>query len=49
MDSLDPALRQLLDAQPPGLFSLTEHGKLKCEVNGHTLPARLDAATAFIQ
>jgi hypothetical protein len=30
-------------------FSLTPEGKVKCEINGHQFPPRLDVATAFIK
>jgi len=30
-------------------FSLTAEGKVKCELNGHTFPARADALNAFIK
>lgn len=48
MESLDPQLQQLLEAHKQH-FKLTDSGKIECTLNGHTLPARLDAVSAFIQ
>lgn len=46
---LPAEVQALLDAQPPGRFSVTAEGKVKCELNGHTLPARVDALQAFLK
>ncbi|KAI7841759.1 hypothetical protein COHA_004625 [Chlorella ohadii] len=46
--SFPAEVQQLLDAQPPGRFSVTAEGKVKCELNGHTFPARIDALQAFL-
>ena len=45
---MDPALQQLLEQHRP-YFSVLENGKVKCEVNGHCLPPRLDAVSSFIR
>jgi hypothetical protein len=45
---MDPALQQLLEEHRP-YFSVLENGKVKCEVNGHCLPPRLDAVSSFIR
>ena len=42
----DEDLRQLLEAHKPH-FTLTPEGKVKCELNGHMLPARAEAVAAF--
>ena len=47
MDALDSGLRALLE-QHRTHFEL-ENGKLKCLLNGHCFPARLDAVTAFVK
>jgi len=47
MESLDPQLRALLE-QHKQHFSL-ENGKIKCHLNGHAFPARLDAVAPFIR
>lgn len=42
-------VRALLEAHAPH-FSVTAEGKkVKCELNGHTMPARADALQAFIK
>jgi hypothetical protein len=48
MDALEPQLRELLEAHT-AFFKLTDNGKIECTLNGHTLPARLDAVSSFIQ
>ncbi|PSC69149.1 Surfeit locus 2 [Micractinium conductrix] len=40
-------VQALLAAHAPH-FSLTAEGKVKCELNGHTFPARADALEAFV-
>ena len=47
--SLPAEVQALLDAQPAGRFSVTAEGKVKCELNGHTLPAKADALQAFLK
>ncbi|PRW57912.1 Surfeit locus 2 [Chlorella sorokiniana] len=46
--SLPAEVQALLDAQPPGRFSAIAEGKVKCELNGHTFPARIEALQAFL-
>lgn len=41
-------VQALLAAHAPH-FSLTAEGKVKCELNGHTFPARADALEAFVK
>lgn len=43
----DQQLQSLLK-QHAGVFSPTDNGKLKCELNGHCFPARHDVIAAFI-
>uniref|UniRef100_A0A7S3R1T3 Surfeit locus protein 2 n=1 Tax=Dunaliella tertiolecta TaxID=3047 RepID=A0A7S3R1T3_DUNTE len=45
---MDPALAQLLE-EHKRYFSILPDGKVKCEINGHQFPPRLDVATAFIK
>jgi hypothetical protein len=40
-------VQQILKDNAPH-FSATAEGKVKCELNGHTFPAKADALTAFI-
>jgi hypothetical protein len=47
MEALDPQLRELLE-QHKEHFSL-EDGKVKCHLNGHAFPPRLDAVAAFLK
>lgn len=48
METLPADVQELLDAHQPH-FSATPEGKVKCELNGHMLPARADALAAFIK
>jgi hypothetical protein len=48
MDALEPQLRDLLQAHK-AFFKLLDNGKIECTLNGHTLPARLDAVSSFIK
>lgn len=43
-----PELQALLDMNVPYLV-LGEDGRVKCELNGHTLPPRADAVAAFVK
>jgi hypothetical protein len=43
-----PEVQQILDKHA-ARFSVTAEGKVKCELNGHTFPARADALNAFIK
>jgi hypothetical protein len=40
-------VQQILKDNVPH-FSATAEGKVKCELNGHTFPAKAGALTAFI-
>ena len=46
--ALPPEVTALLEAHAPH-FAATPEGKVRCELNGHTLPARADALQAFIK
>lgn len=48
MDALDTELQGLLSSYK-SFFTVQENGKIKCEINGHTLPPRFDVVSAFIQ
>jgi hypothetical protein len=45
---MDPALQQLVEAHRPYL-TITEDGKVKCELNGHCFPPKLDLVSGFIK
>lgn len=45
---LPPEVQALLEQHAPH-FSATPEGKVKCELNGHTFPAKADALQAFIK
>lgn len=45
---MDAALVSLL-AQYEKYFTVQENGRIKCEINGHDFPARLDTLSAFIK
>ena len=47
MDALNGDLRALL--QQHRHFELLEDGKVKCLLNGHCFPARMDVVTAFVK
>lgn len=42
-----PEVKQIMEQHAPH-FSVTADGKVKCELNGHTFPARVDALNAFV-
>lgn len=46
--AMDPELKLLLE-QHKEHFTVQENGKIKCEVNGHCMPARYDVLSAFIK
>eukprot|EP00879_Flechtneria_rotunda_P002263 GHRR01002454.1.p1 GENE.GHRR01002454.1~~GHRR01002454.1.p1 ORF type:complete len:298 (+),score=104.82 GHRR01002454.1:153-1046(+) len=48
MATLDAKLQELLSSHK-GLFTVQENGKIKCEINGHTLPPRCDVVSTFLQ
>jgi hypothetical protein len=45
---LDPAVAALLAQHAPHLALTPDGAKVQCLLNGHTLPARLDALVAFV-
>lgn len=45
---VDPALKELVEANKK-YFSITPEGKVKCEINGHTFPPKLEVVKAFIK
>ena len=45
---MDAALQQVVEAHKPYL-TVTEDGKIKCELNGHCFPPKLELVGGFIK
>ena len=45
---MDPAVQRFLEAHAPH-FNATPGGRVKCELNGHDFPARVEPLEAFVK
>lgn len=45
---MDPQLQALVQQHAEYLV-VAEDGKVRCELNGHCLPAKLEVVTAFVK